>query len=105
MAFKMSGWQSHSGSPHKFIGKRFRKMRRAAVGAIGGLLGFGGGGSRSGSGFGPGAMRRFIENQQYNAQHANTSAFVPPAINNTDIEGVAFGKKKKTKNKKKNYGI
>ena len=24
----MNGWQSHSDSPNKFIGKRFRKLRR-----------------------------------------------------------------------------
>tara|TARA_R100001510_G_C7643258_1_gene200795 strand:- start:964 stop:1263 length:300 start_codon:yes stop_codon:yes gene_type:complete len=98
MAFKMNGWQSHSGSPNKFIGKRFRKIRRAAANAMGGLVGgiFGRkGGGGSGSGFSPGSVS--LNAGLLNQQHANTNTFVPPSISNTDIEGVAFGKKKKTK--------
>ena len=97
MAFKMNGWQAHSGSPHKFIGKRFRKMRRAAVGAIGGLLGFGGGGNRRANSFSPGGIAGFMQHMQQQQANTNVNTFVPPSISNTDIEGVAFGKKKKTK--------
>jgi|TARA_R100000482_G_scaffold123399_2_gene73276 hypothetical protein len=55
MAFKMNGWQSHSDSPHKFIGKRFRRLRksigaglRASTGLIGGMFGGGGVGNVGG---------------------------------------------------------
>ena len=100
MAFKMNGWQSHSDSPNKFIGKRFRKLRRrigsgikAGMGLMtGGLIG-GAMGSRNGGGIGPEGLLG-MSNTLNQVQDPNTFT---PTNQYSNFSGVAFGKKKKYK--------
>jgi len=99
MAFKMNGWQSHSDSPHKFIGKRFRRLRKsigaglkASTGLIGGMFGGGGDGNNTVTPGNPATMAAGMLGSGMFGGMSNTSA-----QGNVDIPLV---KKKNLKNKK-----
>ena len=100
MAFKMNGWQSHSDSPNKFIGKKFRKLRKsigaglkASTGLIGGMFGGGGDGNNTVTPGNPGMMASSMFGSGIFGGMGNTSA-----QGNVDAPLV---KRKQINNKKK----
>jgi len=74
----MNGWQSHSDSPNKFIGRRFRKLRKsigaglkASTGLIGNMIGGGGGNNTVNPGMMMGGM---FGSGMFGSGMGNTSA-------------------------------